>query len=219
MSPSSVRFVSFSVVVAAASAILALGACGDAPKPTDPNTPGITPSGNGDADSGTSTDVDSGTTPDSGTHQNDGGTQSDGGSKTDGGSVLCGTTTCTGSQQCCFLGLDAGSVAECRNTCPGAAVGCDDPTDCSGSTPLCCFTAELRGIPTACFPASVKSVCESSCPLSLPATGCAGMAQGTVCKTSTDCTGNGQYTRCCPLKLGNAATVLACQKPSADGGC
>jgi hypothetical protein len=195
------------------AAVTGLGACNgqksppvtpqsgeDSGTPTTPNTQ------NNPQDSGVSSDAGS-----------DAGATTDGGVLADGGAVQCGTTTCSGSQQCCFLGLDAGTVAECRATCPGASIACDEASDCADATPFCCFTATLSLLGPACVPSSVSSACTGSCPMTVPpAVGCTGTARGARCETDDDCVGNGTDTFCCPVPLGtsgyklNACGPVAC---------
>jgi hypothetical protein len=211
----SLAFVPLLVAAAIVSAAVGMGACGGskAPPTGDPTPSETTDSGTqppaGEPDAGAETP-----TPDAG--------MADAGTPDAGGSVLCGNTICTGGLQCCFLGLDAGSIAQCRPSCEtGNEVACDGPEDCSGAAPLCCFSGQLQGVGSVCYPSSVTSVCQASCPLIQPP-GCTGKVQATICTQKSDCATNTPYVHCCRVRLnasGPAAQVNVCTDKTDAGTC
>jgi hypothetical protein len=128
--------------------------------------------------------------------------------------INCPTAPCGSGLGCCVqLTGDAGF--KCEATCDNT-IECLKPTDCSGSTPVCCATAVIDG--TGTFPGCVESTsafksvtttCESAaaCPSDLKYS-CKATDVVRACAAKSECTEPG-YTDCCGLPV-DGTTLYAC---------
>jgi len=231
------RLLSVAVAVAIVVGVTGLGACGGSKSPRNTNTPTDgadsgtqTPGpdddnepGDNDADSGVTPGADSGVvTPgaDSGVviPETDGGVTpgADSGTPTGPGKVACPVSPCGPTQKCCYT---VGAAAPtCRDSCAGGSIDCDSPSDCGNEAPLCCFKGSVSSTLGTCYPTKITSACASTCPLQLPATGCSGAVQGSLCGSDADCAANGADVHCCSVSFGGFSQRVCRATACADAG-
>jgi len=111
----------------------------------------------------------------------------------------CPATPCGPGEACCVDPTN--HTMACATSCAVAdTLSCLQPSDCSGSTPICCAT-EVRdgGTPPHCTAASVSSRCTTaaSCPSTI-ALNCTTPAVVPLCATGADCAAG---TKCCQLPV------------------
>ncbi|HUJ61927.1 MAG TPA: hypothetical protein VLX92_25655 [Kofleriaceae bacterium] len=161
----------------------------------------------------------------------DGGTKKDGSGKPvdappDVGSYdfgCAGSAACTLDKVCCTMPNGSATTFGCEApaSCPtGDQITCDGPSECSGSTPVCCGVDVPDGTGTApnCGLTSLGTSCSSAanCATHL-SNNCTDTTKVQLCHTSTDCT-DSTDNKCCTFTSGAASLTFCIDSLTAQLG-